>query len=233
MVAEAPSFDACLGHAPPNGEYHHHQNPICLYTANAAEHSPIVGYAFDGYPIYGAYGYANSDGSGGIRRIESSYQPRNISVRQVLPDGTVLAQPNWGPPVGANAPLAPPLGYYLEDFEYVPGLGDLDEHNGRFAVTPDSPGGTYAYYATTAANGTSAYPYLVGPTYRGVADTANFGQGPVPLDPAAIPYTGPSVSVPALPSPAAPWTLALSLLLAGGLWRLGRGERTQHPRSSR
>ena len=55
------------------------------------------------------------------------------------------------------------------------GLGDLDEHNGRFAVTPDSPGGAYAYYATTAANGTSAYPYLVGPTYRGVADTANFG----------------------------------------------------------
>lgn len=126
-----------------------------------------------------------------------------------------------------------PWATYLEDFEYVPGLGDLDEHNGRFAVTPDSPGGTYAYYATTAANSTSAYPYLVGPTYRGVADTANFGQGPVPLDPAAIAYTGPSVSVPALPSPAARWTLALSLLLVGGLWRLGRGERAQRPRSSR
>ena len=63
-------------------------------------------------------------------------------------------------------------------------------------MTPEYPGETNAYYAATAANGSSAYPYLVGPTDRGAADTANFGQGPVPLDPAAIPYTGPNVSVP-------------------------------------
>ena len=66
VVNEAPSFDSCLGHAPPNGEYHHHQNPVCLYTASSPQHSPLVGFAFDGYPIYGAYGYANTDGTGGL-----------------------------------------------------------------------------------------------------------------------------------------------------------------------
>ena len=28
------------------------------------------------------------------------------------------------------------------------GEGDLDEHNGRYCVTPDFPNGVYAYFAT-------------------------------------------------------------------------------------
>ena len=34
-------------------------------------HSPIIGWAYDGNPIYGPYGFANIDGTGGIKCIES------------------------------------------------------------------------------------------------------------------------------------------------------------------
>lgn len=47
-------------------------------------------------------------------------------------------------------------------------LGELDEYNGRFAVTPEYPAGTYAYYATVDASGDAAYPYLIGPQYYGI-----------------------------------------------------------------
>ncbi|HAA22158.1 MAG TPA: hypothetical protein DCP28_26600, partial [Cytophagales bacterium] len=40
-------------------------------------------------------------------------------------------------------------GTYIQDFEYVQGLGDLDECNGRFGKTPEYPEGTY-YYVLTA-----------------------------------------------------------------------------------
>ena len=43
----------------------------------------------------------------------------------------------------------------------------LDEHNGRFCVTPEYPNGIYCYFATVDANLNSAYPYVVGPTYYG------------------------------------------------------------------
>ncbi len=43
----------------------------------------------------------------------------------------------------------------------------LDQHNGRFCVTPEYPNGTYCYFATVDANWNSAYPYVVGPTFYG------------------------------------------------------------------
>ena len=36
------------------GKYMYRQDPICTYVDVSGEHSPIVGYAFDGYPIYGS-----------------------------------------------------------------------------------------------------------------------------------------------------------------------------------
>src|SRR6185436_1469216 len=107
--------------------------------------------------------------TGGVTRIRSSYRLRNITVRQTLPNGTVLTPAQYGPPVSGTYPL----GYYVEDYEYVAGLGDLDTYNGRFAVTPQYPTGTYAYYVTLEANGTSAYPYSIGPSYNGVVATEN------------------------------------------------------------
>ena len=177
IPAEMDGFDCSKGH-PAMGQYHHHQNPsafdldlnvvssICnlydaegLYAIDPAAHSPLIGYAYDGYPIYGAYGYANQDGSGGIVRIKSSYQLQNLSSR------------TNGPAINTTYFL----GYFREDYEYVNESGEdfLDEHNGRVCVTPEYPNGSYAYFCTVDENHNSYYPYAVGPTFYGVYSNAS------------------------------------------------------------
>lgn len=181
IPAERDGFDCSKGH-PANGNYHHHQNPsafkldinvtstICnlydadgLYVMDSTVHSPLIGFAYDGFPIYGAYGYTNSDGTGGVSRIKSSYNLRNISVRTHYADGSDVTD-------GPNVSAAYPLGNYREDYEYISSTDEnkLDEHNGRICVTPDYPDGIYAYFATVNSDLTSAYPYAIGPTYYGV-----------------------------------------------------------------
>src|ERR1051325_9632663 len=145
IVVEGSSFDECLGHPAPNGEYHHHLNPVCLYNdKDSTHHSPIIGYAFDGYPIYGAYGYSVVTDSQIVSRMRSSFRLRNISNRTTLANGTKLNASQSGPSISSQYPL----GYYIEDYEYVPGLGDLDSNNGRVCKTPEYPNGTYAYFVT-------------------------------------------------------------------------------------
>jgi len=181
IVAERAGFDCSKGH-PAQGNYHHHQNPsafkldltvisnICdlydadgLYVINENQHSPLIGFAYDGFPVYGAYAYANTNGTGGITRMKSGYQLRNITTRTTSPTGATVS-------AGPNVSSTYPLGYFREDYEFInhPGEADyLDEHNGRFCVTPEYPNGIYCYFATVDANWNSAYPYLVGPTYYG------------------------------------------------------------------
>lgn len=182
IPAEKLGFDCSKGH-PAMGNYHHHQNPsafkldlnvistICnlydadgLYAIDSTQHSPLIGFAYDGFPIYGAYGYKNNDGTGGITRIKSGYQLRNITTRTTSPTGQSVST---GPVVSTTYPL----GYFREDYEFISHAGNqdyLDEHNGRFCVTPEYPNGIYAYFATVDANWNSAYPYAVGPTFYGV-----------------------------------------------------------------
>lgn len=171
-VFEGISFDNCLGHPAPNGEYHTHVNPTCLYddTDNSV-HAPIIGYAFDGFPIYGAYGYDDPNGTGVFRKMQTSYQLRNITNRTVLPNGTVLAANQYGPAIGGQYPL----GAFLEDYEYVAGFGDLDEHNGRYCVTPEYPNGIYAYFVTIDANEVPVFPYVIGTAYYGTVQPGNTG----------------------------------------------------------
>src|SRR5439155_26641275 len=96
-VAESFNFDYALGHQPPTGIYHTHQNPIALRyqlgdhvdynsstknysesTNSVAKHSPIIGWAHDGFPIYGPYGYSSASNSvSGIRRMVSGYAQRD------------------------------------------------------------------------------------------------------------------------------------------------------------
>lgn len=170
--AEKLGFDCAKGH-PAGTNYHHHQNPsafkydiniistICntydsegLYTMNPAQHSPLIGFAYDGFPIYGAYGYTNVDGTGGISRMKSGYQLKNQTTR------------TNGPAVNTTYFN----GYFREDYEFISHPSDptyLDAHNGRFCVTPEYPNGIYCYFATVDANHNSYYPYLVGPTFYG------------------------------------------------------------------
>jgi hypothetical protein len=181
ILAERQGFDCSKAH-PAMGNYHHHQNPsafkldkvvvsgICdlypadgLYAIDETKHSPLIGYAYDGFPIYGAYAYKNADGTGGVVRMKSGYRLRNITVRTHHANGTDVSD---GPVVSSTYPL----GYFREDYEFVAGSSDdvLDVHNGRFCVTPEYPQGIYCYFATVDENWNSAYPYVVGPTFYGV-----------------------------------------------------------------
>ena len=126
-------------------------------------HSPPIGFALDGYPIYGPYGW---DARQTVRGFRSSYRLRAASARRRLPAGEELTPAQEGPPINEEFPN----GTFLEDYEYVKGHGDLDEHNGRFAKTPEFPDGTYAYFLATREDGAMAYPYLIGPAYRGEFD---------------------------------------------------------------
>lgn len=157
---EGVSFDNCLGHPAPNGEYHHHVSPNCLYDqSDSTHHSPIIGYAFDGFPVYGTYGYANNNGTGGIKRMVSSY---------VLSAATTRTN---GPAVSSSYPA----GCFMEDYVYNALAGDLDQRNGRFCVTPDYPNGTYAYFATVNDAYVPTFPYTFYKTYYGVVQSGNTG----------------------------------------------------------
>jgi len=182
VLAEKAGFDCAKGH-PAMGNYHHHQNPsafkldkkvistVCnlydadgLYVIDTSKHSPLIGFAYDGFPIYGAYGFKNTDGTGGITRIKSGYLLRNITVRNTNAAGQSVSS-------GPNVSITYPLGYFREDYEFISHPSDpdyLDASNGRLCVTPEYPKGIYAYFATVDANWNSAYPYVVGPTFYGV-----------------------------------------------------------------
>src|SRR5205085_9992920 len=51
-------LDSCCGHPQQNGMYHYHKYPSCVkspFPDEGKRHSPIIGFAFDGYPIHGPY----------------------------------------------------------------------------------------------------------------------------------------------------------------------------------
>lgn len=184
IPAEMDGFDCTKGH-PAMGNYHHHQNPsafkldlnvlstICntydadgLYAIDSTQHAPLIGFAYDGFPIYGAYSYADVNGTGAITRMKSSYELGSSTTRTN----------------GPNVTSTYFNGYFKEDYTFVshPGNPDyLDEHNGRFCVTPEYPAGIYCYFATVDANWNSTYPYAVGPTFYGVYDVSTVTSTPV------------------------------------------------------
>lgn len=156
---EGQDMDASNGHSTPTNMYHHHFDNLQLHGWDTTKHSPIVAYAWDGYPVYGPFGYKNADGTGGTKRMVSGYVATTATTR------------TNGPAVGGMYPA----GCFIEDWQYVPGNGELDEHNGRFCKTPEYPNGTYAYFTTVDANFKPVYPYFIGPTFYGSFSNTNVG----------------------------------------------------------
>jgi YHYH protein len=164
-------------------------NPVTRTYSEAtnpvAKHSPIVGWVRDGYPIYGPYGYSNpTNPATGARRMISGYVVRNgqygtqnlsVTGRTNIPPWAVrLYKVAAGQVIGPNVSSTYPLGRYMEDRDYLGDLGysqgadfDLDEYNGRFCVTPEFPGGTYAYFVSIGSNGVPAFPYNIGRAFYG------------------------------------------------------------------
>jgi len=130
-----------------------------LYFGDSGlEHSPIIGWSYDGCPIYGPWGYSDPEDN-------------NSPVRTLLP-GYVLDTTNV-----YNRPVSFPSGFFVEDYKFNDS-GDLDVHNGRFCKTPDFQNGVYAYFVGVSTDLTtntlkSAFPYFIGDTYRNNLITEN------------------------------------------------------------
>ena len=185
-LSEGFVLDTAFGaHPQQSGAYHSHTTPYRLYKHTPSNHhSPIVGFAFDGYPVYGPYGYSiASDSTSPVTRMKTGYSLRSITTRHTLPDGTSLTAAQYGPDVSTTYPI----GFYCEDYEWLSANGgDLDQYNGRFCVTPEYPSGTYAYFVTIDATGAAAFPYYIGIDYYGAPDQGNFGMTPLHM-PASAP----------------------------------------------
>ena len=122
--------DSSNAHVQPNGAYHYHGVPVKLIERlGGPDKFVLVGWAADGFPIYGPVAPENAnDPRSKPKKLKSSYRLKTGNR--------------------PNGPGGPYDGTFVEDYEYVKGLGDLDEGNGRFGKTPDFPESTYYYVLT-------------------------------------------------------------------------------------
>ena len=137
-------------------------NIVAGLESDSKYHSPIIGWAYDGSPIYGPYGYDKPDG-GTVRRMLSGYEPVIGSNR---------------PPLNLY-----PLGFFVNDFVYN-ATGDLNESNGRFCVTPEFPNGKFVYFSTIGQTPESSgpfknlkkpqFPYFIGNVFQHKQNEFNF-----------------------------------------------------------
>jgi hypothetical protein len=115
--------DAHNAHTQPDGTYHYHGDPEALFDDNpGADGSLLIGFAADGYPIYGSY---FDDGT---------------TVGKAISGYTLIAGTR---PSSASDPGGSYDGQYIDDYEFTD-AGDLDECNGMVVD------GQYGYYVTDA-----------------------------------------------------------------------------------
>ncbi|ASM54827.1 hypothetical protein PNIG_a2853 [Pseudoalteromonas nigrifaciens] len=187
-IAEQYDVDVCGGHAA-NGEYHHHFYTSCLADLledDGDAHSPIYGFAADGYPLYGPYesngqlalsgwemrdyGASTSEGGCGTQGERSCTLVNQYDISQ----GTQIS--DTGPAIGAEVTtlsgntLNADDGYYFEDYYYAQKTvagAQLDEHNGH--DTNDGKG--YHYHITLSLDSDGklqpSFPYQIGPRFKG------------------------------------------------------------------
>ncbi|MEM7626690.1 MAG: YHYH protein [Planctomycetota bacterium] len=149
-------------HVQPTGAYHYHALPVGLYETRVDKHvneipdaMVLLGYAADGYPIYGVYGHEDADDpTSPLVKLVPSYRVKKGSR----------------PRKSDTSPGGRYDGTFVQDWEYVDGLGHLDEHNGRTGVTPEYPEGTYYYVIS------EAYPF-VPRTFHGTPDRSFIKRG--------------------------------------------------------
>ena len=132
-------------HVQPNGAYHYHGIPeLLIEFLGDNEGMTLVGWAADGFPVYARYGFSDAnDSASQVIALQSSYRLKS------QPDTNrpmVLTSLAGGPGQGTTNPNIPiPMGAFTQDYEYVDGLGDLDQCNGRYGVTSEFPKGIYYY----------------------------------------------------------------------------------------
>tara|TARA_R110000744_G_scaffold30884_2_gene72973 strand:+ start:1656 stop:3242 length:1587 start_codon:yes stop_codon:yes gene_type:complete len=185
-VAEQYDVDICGGHSA-NGDYHHHFYTSCLADLvgdTGDQHSPIYGYAADGYPIYGPW---EEDGQLAV----SAWEVRDYTSSSVTGCSdnarscTLIDQfdASLGTEVATQGPefddvvttlsgneLVADNGYYYEDYFWNSTLTEqggvyLDQYNGH----TDSIRGYHYHITITQENGSyiPAFPYIIGTRFAG------------------------------------------------------------------
>lgn len=137
--ATTVTLDEYSGHAF-DGRYHYHgdNNGLShfqssdILSPNTDEvdprGSPVVGFAPDGYPIYGHYFYDVS--IAGLRKVKSSW--KTYTTERITPQGSSIEAPS----IDTHS-----RGLFVEDWYYQQDSGDLDECNGMTDAY-----GNYGYY---------------------------------------------------------------------------------------
>eukprot|EP00299_Pterocystis_sp_00344_P016493 c8275_g1_i4.p1 GENE.c8275_g1_i4~~c8275_g1_i4.p1 ORF type:complete len:658 (-),score=146.06 c8275_g1_i4:27-1814(-) len=188
MKFELYDMDVCIGHAA-GTNYHHHYIPNCLSMIlkdDGSKHSPLYGYAADGFPIYGPYQRAN-------QKAQSCWKTRDYSATSSTGCGTdgartcklkdqydaskgttVLSSSNYGPTTNGSVSslsgntISTVSGAYFEDYYYnssctSQGSDYLDSSNGH-----DHDGLGYHYHLT------ETFPYVLGPKFYGALFSGGF-----------------------------------------------------------
>lgn len=122
-------LDANNAHVQPTGAYHYHALPTGLMQElgwREDRHSPLIGWAADGFPVYALTGNAGD----GVQRMTSSYRLKR------------------GERPGGSEPDGRYDGTFVQDYVFVAGRGDLDACNGAVTRSPEFPSGRYAYFIT-------------------------------------------------------------------------------------
>jgi hypothetical protein len=203
---EYNDLDICPGHSA-NGDYHTHSNPTCMATQMddpGTKHSPIYGFAADGYPIYGPY-HANGVLTHSCWKTRNYDDPASktgcgtagarscLLVDKYDITKGVSTTTSVGPTTSERVTslsgnvFTTTSGYYLQDYYYdatctTQDIEFLDEHNGH---THDDLGYHYHVSVEKAADGSlkDVFPFYVGPRYAGKLQdnaiaTCNTGAGP-------------------------------------------------------
>jgi YHYH protein len=178
-------LDECLGHTGQGGSYHYHALLVkCLIASGLVaqpwdnpdpptdQPSPIVAYAFDGFPIYGPYECTDS-GCSSVQAMLSSWDNTGYQAGTIgCASSSVCLSTNRCAPVMINGVMntaCVPKTCAWSNNDYVAKAGSeyLDQCNGHYG-----PNGDYHYHATPT------FPYIIG-CYRGTP-TNNGGNGVPP-----------------------------------------------------
>lgn len=123
--------DSHHAHTQPDGAYHYHGDPLAMYDKSGRVASGVIGFAADGYPIFGPY----IEDGGSVRKVRSGY---------VRKSGARQSQTGEGAFPGGDYD-----GTYVDDYEWQEGQGDLDACNGM------ERDGQYGYYVS------DSYPWVM------------------------------------------------------------------------
>lgn len=123
--------DGCQGHPQRNGEYHYHSVSPCVVHNRLGQHSPLVGYAADGFGIYGnlgeygepltnadldaCHGHSHLIMVNGVSKVEYHYHatrefPYTVGCFRGVPVQLEPRPPRFQPPGSRPPGFRPPMG---------------------------------------------------------------------------------------------------------------------------